>query len=197
MSDRFQHVMVLTSIIIGLGITNLLLGLSGAIERFTESTRPLRLSWATVFWSAYSFLLMVLFWWWEFRLLEILKQWSLWNYFLVICYAVVLFLQVALLIPRDWDKVDDLNEYFLAKRRWFYSVFALSLIIDLADSYMKGGLFYIKEMGILTWAWNLAGLLVAVIGFRSTRIRTHSMIAILFFLWTLIVGFDVSPFLGL
>jgi len=197
MSDRFQHVMVLTSIIIGLGITNLLLGLSGAIERFTENTRPLRLSWATVFWSAYLFLLMVLFWWWEFRLLEILKQWSLWNYFLVICYAVVLFLQVALLIPRDWDKVDDLNEYFLAKRRWFYSVFALSLIIDLIDSYMKGGLVYIKGTGILTWGWNLGGLLVAVIGFRSTRLRTHSTIAILFFLWTLIIGFTASPLLGL
>jgi len=197
MSDRFQHVMVLTSIIIGLGITNLLLGLSGAIERFTESTRPLRLSWATVFWSAYSFLLMVLFWWWEFRLLDLLKQWSLWNYFLVICYAVVLFLQVALLIPRDWDKVDDLNEYFLAKRRWFYSVFALSLIIDLIDSYMKGGLVYINATGILTWGWNLAGLLIAVVGFRSTRIRTHSTIAILFFVWTLIIGFNVSTLLGL
>ncbi len=159
MSDRFQHVMVLTSIIIGLGITNLLLGLSGAIERFTESTRPLRLSWATVFWSAYSFLLMVLFWWWEFRLLDLLKQWSLWNYFLVICYAVVLFLQV--------------------------------------DSYMKGGLVYINATGILTWGWNLAGLLIAVVGFRSTRIRTHSTIAILFFVWTLIIGFNVSPLLGL
>ena len=77
MSDQFQHVMVLISIIIGLGITNLLLGLSGAIERFTESTRPLRISWATVFWLAYLFFLMVLFWWWEFRLLELLKQWSL------------------------------------------------------------------------------------------------------------------------
>jgi hypothetical protein len=151
MSDQFQHVMVLTSIIIGLGITNLLLGLSGAIERFTENPRPLRVSWATVFWSAYLFLLMVLFWWWEFRLLEILKQWSLWNYFLVIGFAVVLFLQGALLIPRDWDKVDDLNEYFLAKRRWFYSVFALSLIIDLIDSFTKGGLTYIKGMGILGW----------------------------------------------
>jgi len=45
--------MVLISIIIGLGITNLLLGLSGAIERFTESTRPLRISWATIFWLAH------------------------------------------------------------------------------------------------------------------------------------------------
>jgi hypothetical protein len=61
---------------------------------------------------------------------------------------------------------------------------------------MKGGLVYIKEMGILTWGWNLAGLLVAVIGFRSTRIRTHSIIAVLFLLWTLIIGFNVSPLLG-
>jgi hypothetical protein len=195
MSDQFQHVMVLISIIIGLGITNLLLGLSGAIERFTESTRPLRISWATVFWLAYLFFLMVLFWWWEFRLLELLKQWSLWNYFLVICFAVVLFLQVALLIPRDWDKVDDMNEYFLAKRRWFYSVFALSLIIDLIDSYMKGGLTYIYGTGILSWGFNLVGLLAAIVGFRSTRIHIHSTMAILFLVWEVIIGFDVSPLL--
>jgi hypothetical protein len=49
MSDQFQHVMVLISIIIGLGITNLLLGLSGAIERLTESTHPLPISWGDYF----------------------------------------------------------------------------------------------------------------------------------------------------
>src|SRR5262249_5584136 len=92
MSDQFQHVMVLTSIIIGLGITNVLLGISGAIERYTESDRPLQLSWASPFWLAQVFLWMILFWWWEFRLVDILKNWTLLSYFLIICYAVVLFL---------------------------------------------------------------------------------------------------------
>jgi hypothetical protein len=197
MSDQFQHVMVLTSIILGLGITNLLLGLSAAIERFTETSRPLRFSWATAFWLAYLFLLMVLFGWWEFRLVAILKHWTLWNYFLIISYAVVLFLMVALLIPKDWDRVDDLNEYFLAKRRWFYSVLALSQVIDLMDSYMKGGLPYIRGTGILTWGMNLVGIVVAAVGFRSPRIRTHSTMAIVFFLWAVIIGFDVSPLLHL
>jgi hypothetical protein len=195
MSDQFQYVMVLTSIIIGLGITNALLGLSSAIDRFTESSRPLRLSWASGVWLAFTFLWMVLFWWWEFRLLEILKHWTLWNYFLIICYAVVLFLLVALLIPRDWDKVEDLNEYFLAKRRWFYSVLVLGLVIDLMDSYMKGGWTYIRGTGILTWGENMAGILAAIIGFRSTNVRTHSMMAILFFLWEIFIGFEVSPLL--
>jgi Homeodomain-like domain len=74
MSDQFQHVMVLTSIIIGLGITNVLLGVSGAIERYTEGDRPLQLSWASAFWLAQVFPWMILFWWWEFRLVDILKH---------------------------------------------------------------------------------------------------------------------------
>jgi hypothetical protein len=75
--------MVLTSIIIGLGITNVLLGVSGAIERYTEGDRPLQLSWASAFWLAQVFLWMILFWWWEFRLVDILKHWTLWNYLMI------------------------------------------------------------------------------------------------------------------
>ncbi|MGC1320840.1 MAG: hypothetical protein WA849_01535 [Candidatus Udaeobacter sp.] len=74
MSDQFQYVMVLTSIVIGLGITNALLGVSGAIERYTEGDRPVQLSWASAFWLAQVFLWMILFWWWEFRLVDILKH---------------------------------------------------------------------------------------------------------------------------
>src|SRR4029077_4203285 len=127
---------VLTSIIIGFGFTKVLLGVCGAIERYTAGARPLLLSWASAFWLGQVFLWMILFWWWEFRLVDILKHWTLWDYLLLICYAVILFLLVALLIPKDWDKVDNLNAYFLSKRRWFYSVFLLGLVIDVMDSYM-------------------------------------------------------------
>ena len=195
MSDQFQHVMVLTSIIIGLGITNALLGLSGAIERYTESPRPFQLSWASAFWLAQVFLWMILFWWWEFRLVDVLKHWTLWNYFLIICYAVVLFLLVALLVPNDWDKVDDLNAYFLSKRRWFYSVYLLGVIIDVMDSYMKGGWTYVIGLGVLGWGYSIGGILVAVIGFRSTRIRIHIILGIVSCLWVLVLGFDLAPWL--
>jgi len=195
MSDQFQHVMVLTSIIVGLGITNVLLGVSGAIERYTESGRPLLLSWASAFWVAQVFLWMILFWWWEFRLVDILKNWTLWNYFLIICYAVVLFFLVALLIPRDWDKVDDLNAYFLSKRRWFYSVYLLSVVIDVMDSHMKGGWTYITGQGVLGWGYSVAGVPIAAIGFCSRRIRTHTIMAIVIFVWQIVAGFNLSPLL--
>jgi len=187
--------MVLTSIIIGLGITNVLLGISGAIERYTETDRLLRFSWASAFWLGYVFLWMIDFWWWEFRLVDILKHWTLWNYFLIICYAVVLFLLVAFLVPRDWDKVDDLNAYFIAKRRWFYSVNLLGLTLDIMDSYMKGGWTYVKQTGVLSWGMPIAAIPVAVIGFRSTRVRTHTIMGIVFLVWQVIIGFDAFPFL--
>lgn len=195
MSDQFQHVMVLTSIIIGLGITNALLGISGAIERYTESDRPLYLGWASAFWLGYVFLWMVDFWWWEFRLVDILKHWTLWDYFLIICYAVLLFLLVAFLVPRNWDKVDDLNAYFMAKRRWFYSANALALVFDLMDSYMKGGMTYMKAQGFLSWGLDVAGILVTIVGFRAVSVRTHTVLAIGFFVWQVAVGFDAFPFL--
>ena len=195
MSDQFQHVMVLTSIIIGLGITNVLLGVSGAIERYTEGDRPLQLSWASAFWLAQVFLWMILFWWWEFRLVDILKHWTLWNYFLIICYAVVLFLLAALLIPKDWDEVDNLNAYFLSKRRWFYSVYLLGVVIDVMDSYTKGGWTYILGQGVLGWGYPVVNIPVAVIGFRSRCIRTHTIMGIVSFVWQVVFGFEFSPLL--
>jgi hypothetical protein len=117
------------------------------------------------------------------------------NYFLIICYAVILFLLVALLIPRDWDKVDNLNAYFLSKRRWFYSVYLLGVVVDVMDSYMKGGWTSIIGQGVLGWGYPVVNIPVAVIGFRSRRIRTHTIMGIVSFVWQVVFGFEFSPLL--
>jgi len=197
MSDQFQHVMVLTSIIVGLGITHALIGFSTVIDRVSGSRESLRLSWAWGFWLAFVFIWMVQFWWWEFRLLSILKVWSMSNYLLVVIYAVVLFILVALLVPRKWDEVTDLGVYFLSKRKWFYSFLLLGMMFDVADSAMKGGLAYIEANGALTWLQWIAMLPASIVGFHSTNMRLHATLAIVFFVWTAVIGFEVLPLLGL
>jgi hypothetical protein len=131
--------MVLTSIIIGLGITYILIGVGSAIERITGHGAPLRLSWAHATWLLTLFVWMVSFWWWEFRLLAILKSWTLAHYFFIITYAVLLFLLAVLLLPRDWATTESLDDYFLSKRQWFYPLYLIATFADIVDAWLKGG----------------------------------------------------------
>jgi hypothetical protein len=196
MTDQFQHVMVLTSIIIGLGITHILVGVGSVIERVTGHGAPLRLSWAHGTWLALVFVWMVLFWWWQFRLLSILKVWSLGLYFFIILYAVLLFLLTVILIPRDWGNTDNLNDYFLSKRYWFYPVFLLANVADVVDSFLKGGWQYLVGMGVLSWIFTAASVPICLVGILSKKAWVHSLMAAVFLLWLLIAGFEIYPSLS-
>lgn len=60
-------------------------------------------------------------------------------YFFLVAYAVTLFLMAALLVPRTWDRVDDLGEYFLERKSWFYTLLFLADSFDIVDTYLKDG----------------------------------------------------------
>jgi len=196
-TDQFQHVMVLTSIIIGLGITYILIGVGTMIERITGHGARLRLSWAHATWLFTLFVWMVSFWWWEFRLLALLKSWTLAHYFFIITYAVLLFLLAVLLLPRDWATTDNLNDYFLSKRRWFYPLYLISILADIVDAWLKGGWPYLQASGVLVFAYWAAAIPVCVVGVRSKNIRIHALMAITICVWQLIAVFEIFPKLGL
>jgi hypothetical protein len=195
-TDQFQHVMVLTSIIIGLGITYILIGVGTVIERITGHGAPLRLSWAHATWLLTLFVWMVSFWWWEFRLLTLLKSWTLEHYFFIITYAVLLFLLAVLLLPRDWATTESLDDYFLSKRRWFYPLYLIAIFADIVDAWLKGGWPYLQASGVLVFGYWAAAIPVCVVGVRSKNIRIHTFMAIIICVWQLIAVFEVFPKLG-
>jgi hypothetical protein len=197
MTDQFQHVMVLTSIIIGLGITHILVGVGSVIERVNGHGGPLRLSWPHGAWLAVLFVWMVLFWWWQFRLLALVKVWSLGLYFFIILYAVLLFLLAVILIPRDWGNTDNLDDYFLSKRWWFYSLFLAANVADFVDSFLKGGWQYLLGMGVMNLVFAAAPVPFFLVGVLSKNIWVHSLMAAVFLIWLVIVGFEIYPSLGL
>jgi len=195
-TDQFQHVMVLTSIIIGLGITYILIGVGTVIERITGHGAALRLSWAHATWLLTLFVWMVSFWWWEFRLLTLLKSWTLAHYFFIITYAVLLFLLAVLLLPRDWATTESLDDYFLSKRRWFYPLYLIATFADIIDAWLKGGWPYIKAGGVVVFAYWALAIPVCLVGVRSKNIHIHSFAAIIVCVWQLIAVFEVFPKLG-
>ena len=195
-TDQFQHVMVLTSIIIGLGITYILIGVGTVIERITGHGAALLLSWAHATWLLTLFVWMVSFWWWEFRLLALLKSWTLAHYFFIITYAVLLFLLAVLLLPRDWATTDSLDDYFLSKRQWFYPLYLIAIFADIVDAWLKGGWPYLQASGVLVFGYWAAAIPVCLVGVRSKNIRIHTFMAIIICVWQLIAVFEVFPKLG-
>jgi len=194
--DQFEYVMVLVSIIIGLGITHVLFGLSGIVDRLSRGKEHLELSIAHAAWLGFSFAWMVTFWWWEYRFVSRVSDWTVGLYLFLVAYSITLFLMSAILVPRNWEGVDSLKEYFMERRAWFYSLLLLATILDIFDAYLKGGMGYIiDEQGVLVWAYWLTSMPAAIVGIRSASLRVHDFMGVFFLCAQLLLAFEVTPVL--
>ena len=189
--DQFEYVMVLVSIIIGLGIAHILLGVGGIIDRLSGRGERLELSVAHAFWLAFCFIWMVMFWWWEYRFSSRVSDWTIGLYLFLVTYAVTLFLIAVVLVPRSWDGVTSLQDYFLRRRVWFYSLLILMIVLDQVDSYLKGGIEYLLETGALNIAFSILIIPSAVVGIKSENIRFHNFVGVLFFSWQVLIGLEL------
>jgi hypothetical protein len=131
--DMFNYVMVLASVIIGLGITHLLQG----VGRIVEHPRRERLYWVHLLWVAAIFLRAIFWWWFEFDLSKT-PEWTFTLYLFVLAYAVLIYLWCVLLFPRDLAGYDGYKDYFYSRRRWFFGLVLLGQLVDVADTLLKG-----------------------------------------------------------
>lgn len=115
--DIYEYVAVLTSIVIGLSITQLLYGLAQIVQH--PGREPVY--WAHLVWVAYMVFTVVWWWWWQIALSSV-EVWSLGLYLYVIVFPVILYFLCALLFPEDMDDYDGYRDYFLSRRKWFFGL---------------------------------------------------------------------------
>jgi hypothetical protein len=170
--DMFNYVMVLASVIIGLGITHLLQGIGGIVQHPGRE----KTYWVHLLWAGAVFLRAIFWWWFEFRLSKI-AAWTFPRYLFVLAYAVLIYLWCALLFPRDLAGYDGFKDYFYSRRGWFFGLILVGQAVDVADTLLKGvahfrslGLSYVIAIAILS-----ALLLIAM---RTRSERFHGAFAI-------------------
>jgi len=130
----FEYLGVLLSVILGLGVTHLLAGLSKTIHH----RKTVKVSWIHTLWTFNVLILIVIIWWGMFWWSG-LQDWSFFNFLLLILYAIVLFLAASLLYP--WDLPDDLDfdAHFFETRPWFFSILTVAWCIDIPETVVKSG----------------------------------------------------------
>jgi len=133
--DPFSYLAVLISIILGLGITQLLSGLG----RLLQERRRVRLYWPTIVWVGLLLVLHVQTWWAMFGL-RTLSSWSFLAFLLVLLQPVVLFLLAALLLPDSGSETArDLRANYFAHSRWFFGLGVLLLAASLTRDVVLSG----------------------------------------------------------
>ena len=130
--DLYSQVRVLFSILLGLGVSHLLRGLA----RIVQHPKEYQVYWVHLVWSLFLFLYLIHFWWWEFRLRQVM-EWTFPRYFFVALYATLLYMLCTLLFPEEMGDYKGFDEYFYSRRSWIFSFMALLFVADVGDTLLK------------------------------------------------------------
>ena len=170
--DMFNYVMVLASVIIGLGVTHLLQGIAGIVQHPGRE----KVYWVHLVWVAAIFLRAIFWWWFEFRL-SATEQWTFGLYFFVLGYAFLLYLTCALLFPRDLADYDGFKDYFYSRKGWFFGINLVGIGVDVADSLFKGAEHF-RSLGP-SYPFIMATMAILfLIATRTRNERFHAAFAV-------------------
>ena len=131
--DVFPHIRIVMGMVIGLGVTRLLSG----VARIVQHPKQYPLYPVHLLWVASVLLMLVHFWWWQFGLYGI-ANWTFGIYLFVLVYAVALFLLCAFLFPDSMQDYKSYEDFFYARRGWFFGLLATTYLLDVVDTLIKG-----------------------------------------------------------
>lgn len=181
--EIFNYVMVLASIILGLGITHLLQGVV-AIAQHPGRYKPY---WVHLVWVVSTFIGAIFWWWWEFRLSQT-AVWTFQLYLFVLLYALIIYVNCALLFPSDLKEYAGYEEFYYSRRRWLLGIGVAHALADVADTLLKGWAHFTS----LGWSYPvaIAAMLVLFTGGMITQNRRyHATVALLLLAYQLALAF--------
>ena len=175
----FDYVMVLASVIIGLGVTHLLTGVASIVQHPGRA----RLYWVHLLWVAATFLRAIFWWWFEFAFSD--ATWTFGLYVFVLCYGLLIYLWCALLFPRDLTGYDGYKDYFYSRRTWFFAVGLAANLADIADTLLKG-VGHFLALGPVYLVGQVVMITLFITALRTRNERFHAAFAIYAIAWLLI-----------
>jgi len=165
--DPFAYLSVLVSIVLGLGITQLLKGFS----RWLELRKAFGAFGPTIAWA--TFLLLVHFQtWWSMYGLREYTNWNFMQFSMVLLQPIVLFLLAVLVFPSASSPSQNLHDHFFHQRRWFFALFLTLIVVSLLKDLTRSG--SLPEP--LNIGFHVAGMVAAGLGFVLENERAHRWI---------------------
>lgn len=124
----FEYLAVLISIVLGLGVTELLAG----VQRLAHARERVRFHWLPLTWTALIFVVLVQWWWAAFGLRG-QAQWNFFSFLLILLVPVLLYLAAALVLPPEQTEGEyDLRGHYFGIHRLLFAVVATATLLETA-----------------------------------------------------------------
>lgn len=174
--DYSSYVRVLLSVWVGLGLGQLV----QALHRLARFKGRVQWDWIPLVWAGLAFLLFVQTWWAYFAILQSPLWGNLFAFLLPLSIFVVIYLICSSALP-DVTKtaegsVVDLEAFYLAQHRYFFSLWAVVLFLAIVVSALvRGGVQVLGGDGFrivalaaaVLMAWSPSRLLHAIVTIAS------------------------------
>ena len=159
--DQFSYLSVLLSIVLGLGVANLLTGFA----RVIQLRERLKIYWPVLLWAFTLVLIHIQTWWMMFGMQQ-RKEWTFALFMLVLIQPVLLFFLSALIWPDfDRDEALDLKANYYAQTRWFFGILVAILLFSLLRQFVLSG--HLQNLPDFTFH------IVGIIGFSGGAIFSN------------------------
>lgn len=122
----FEYLAVLISIVLGLGLAELLSG----VQRLAHARGRIRFHWLPLTWSGLVFVILVQWWWAAFGF-RARAEWNFFSFMLVLLVPVLLYLAAALVLPtEDGGDSYDLEAHYFGIHRLFFAVLGAATVLE-------------------------------------------------------------------
>jgi hypothetical protein len=135
--SSFEFIAALMSIIVGLGVTNLLAGAGRAFYRRKENP----LDEVHIVLTLATLLLLSLQWWVTFKW-NTEVNWSFDKFLVLIVWTITLYMLTVFLYPPDLSEAEEHQGRFERNRSGYYSAFIAMCVLDIVQTGIHEDLFH-------------------------------------------------------
>ena len=168
--DAFSYLSVLLSIILGLGLTQLLTA-SGRMIRHRERVRA---DWLPLLWAVVLLVIYVQVWWAMFGLRNH-RDWTFLAFLSVLTQTGTLYLMAAVALPEQVEEGGvDLRAYYERHHRWFFGFFLATLVVSVSKDVVLSG----KLPTTTNLAFHALLGAVCVLGITVRGRRFHELLGV-------------------
>jgi hypothetical protein len=176
--NPFEYVTVLISIVLGLGITQILVGVANLIKQYDRVT----LYWPHLIWVIFILLLHIQEWWVTYEL-KYFTPWRLPIFLFIMLYPINLFVLAKLLFPdKPQSGLKNFREFYFSNYKKIFSLLIVSGVLSVIYNLFILGLPFADQLLQLI----LVSVFFIIVMVKDLPESIHKLVSVLVMLSMLI-----------